>query len=80
MLKYKLSREDDDDCIYFYYPEGKEDYGIITINKKTGKITVNSLAKEDQGIRIFYAYKLVRRLEEFYRTGEYRDSGMVAWY
>lgn len=80
MLKYRLSRENDNERIYFYYPEGKEDYGIIAINKKTGEIRINSLAKEDRGIQIFYAYKLVRQLEKFYRTGEYRESGIVAWY
>lgn len=78
MLRYVLDRIDHEVAYYKYYPEHDEIPGVVSVNKKNGEATIVMLAPQDKS-RI-YAFKLMRRLEQFFRQGRYETDGIVAWY
>lgn len=78
MLKYFIFEETKDKIIYKYFPEGNETSGIISIEKATGKIDIISLAENDR--HKIYAWKLILKLETFYKTQAYKEEGIIAWY
>lgn len=78
MLRYVLDRVENGIAYYLYYPENDEVPGIVSVNKKSGEVNIVELSPDDTS-RI-YAFKLVRRLEKFYKENIYRDDGIVAWY
>lgn len=78
MLKYKLIKDSGDYVSYNYFPEGRTDGGTVTINKKTGAISNVVLAKTDKFRR--YCNHMVSELLEFFKKGEYKSDGIIAWY
>ena len=67
----------DNKATYRYYPEGGQEYGIVSLNRKTGerihdKICPNSIS--------MYAGHTWRRLEEYQATGEFPKRAQIAWY
>lgn len=78
MLKYKLLEQTSDYIKYEYDPEQSGKVGLIIMNMHTGECRVKKESPEDFGKR--YAYHLIQRLEEFYRHGEFQESGIIAWY
>ena len=45
MLKFKMVESEDGKLVYRYFPEGKEDYGVISYDEKTGIIISNAYYK-----------------------------------
>ena len=78
MLKYVLERETDDEMVYRYFPEGKTDSGLVSYNKKTGELSVIELAPGEK-FRT-YALKMFYKIRTIIANGEFRQSGIVAWY
>lgn len=77
MLKYKLYKEDGNLILYHYYPQDGE-AGVVSVNKDTGETKVMEPSADDFGNR--FAFKLCKRLKEFFESKTYRDSGTIAWY
>lgn len=78
MLKYELYKTDGDILFYHYYPQGSGEAGTVTINKETGEAVVVNPSEEDFENR--YAFKLMKRLLEFFENKTYKETGMIAWY
>lgn len=78
VLKYRLDRIVDTTAYYQYFPDGEGRPGIVAIHKVTGETSVEIMSPDDFGN--YYAFKLLRRLEAFFESGEYPESGMAAWY
>ena len=47
MVKFQLVSEDDRSVIYWYYPEGSKEHGVITVDKKTQTAEITCLAPDD---------------------------------
>ncbi|MCQ4023221.1 MULTISPECIES: hypothetical protein [unclassified Ruminococcus] len=47
MVKFKLIFENEETIIYYYYPEGSEENGIITVDKINNTIGITKLAPTD---------------------------------
>lgn len=49
MVSFKLKEVNDSAAIYWYYPENntEDDYGILTLDKKKGYISITKLAPKD---------------------------------
>lgn len=47
MVTFQLVSEDDRFIIYWYFPEGGEDHGVITVDKEMQTAEITSLAPKD---------------------------------
>lgn len=78
MLKYVLSKSDDAEMQYTYYPEGNSAPGVVSYNKNTGECTIITLAPGDE--HQIYALKMMGRIRAFVARNSFENEGMVAWY
>ncbi len=78
MLKFKLVKNNDREIQYAYYPEGKNNCGLVSYNKKTGDYSVVMVSEKDQ--HQIYAWKMISRLRKYVEAGTFKEEGMVAWY
>ena len=79
MLRYFLESIVNNIATYSYYPESTTSgKGIVTIDMRTGVINIVRESTDDY--HKWYAYKLAKRLETFFRDGSYDEKGLVAWY
>jgi len=78
MLKFKLIERREGKLVYRYFPEGKEDYGVVSYDKRTDTTTIETLAKEDEFQ--WYALKMLSRIRKMKEKGSFDTEGMVAWY
>ena len=62
---------------YKYYPEGREEFGIITLNIDTGDVEIEKFA---QNYDSSYMGHAVHRIDEYYKKKEYLEKDMVAWF
>lgn len=77
MITLMLYLFTDDEAIYRYYPEGRDSYGIASINLHTGEFKIIQKAEFDHRIFQDMAYS---RLTKYYKKGKYLDNDMVACY
>ena len=49
MVKYRLKEKTEDELVYWYYPEGREDkhHGVVIVNLLTNDIVISELAEDD---------------------------------
>lgn len=78
MLTLVLYIDHGDTIEYNFFPEGKEEYGTIAINKSTGDIDVIKRADGDKFER--YLAHAVSQVSKFQKSGEYLQKTTVAWY
>ena len=78
MLHYKQHKDDGELIFYHYYPNGGERVGTVSISRKSGVTEVVSPSADDFGNR--FAFKLCKRLKEFFEDGVYKNDGIIAWY
>ncbi len=78
MLTLVLYIDHGDTIEYNFFPEGKEGYGTIAINKSTGDIDVIKRADGDKYDR--YLFHAVSQVSKFQKSGEYLQETTVAWY
>lgn len=79
MVGYEQIEINDKTAIYEYYPENKKTAkGIISYDRSSGEIQFIERSKDD--MRSTYAWHLRSQLDEFNETGNFRESGYVAWW
>ena len=78
MLLLKLIKETDSMVVYNYYPEQKEEFGTVMLDKKTGEITDAKISSNDLHKR--YMHHAVSKICQFFENGEYKQEDIVAWY
>ena len=61
---------------YRYYPEGGDEYGIVSLMRKTGK-RIHDLFCPDAISS--YAGQAWRRLEEYQTKNHFPEEDLVAW-
>lgn len=78
MLVLKLVNNTDKKATYNYYPEGKEEFGVLSVNKVNGDINVDEVSNGDEFRR--YIGHAVPKLKTFFKSGVYETEAMIAWY
>lgn len=78
MLKFVLTKNDDNEIQYTYYPEGGSNPGIVGYDKKTGDCTIIAASTDDKHQR--YALKMFKRIREYGEKNSFEKEGMIAWY
>lgn len=78
MLLLKLIKETNSEVVYSYFPEKKEHYGTVKINKITGDIIDIQIADNDAHER--YMHHAVSKMVSFYEKGDYPKEDIVSWY
>ena len=61
---------------YRYYPEGGEEYGIVSLNRKTGE-RIHDLPCP--GCSSSYAGQAWMRIEDYQKQGRFPEKGIAAW-
>lgn len=78
MLKYELISITESLVRYFYYPGGKKDHpGIVELNRFTEELSV--VEPSDMDYENHYGNHMYQCLIEQNKSGNFRESGMVAW-
>lgn len=78
MLTYELHKNENNLIFYRYSLNGNGASGLVSIDKVTGKTEIVAPSKDDFGNR--YATKLTKRLQEFFASNNYKETGTIAWY
>lgn len=78
MLRLELVDNTQCKAIYNYFPEGKEEYGTISINKRTGELEVEKISANDEYKR--YLFHARSRIEDFFAENNFMEKDVVAWY
>lgn len=78
MLLLKLVQETNSVVVYNYFPEQKDDYGTVTLDKCTGEISDVKVSRNDLYER--YMHHAVSKVVEFFKNGTYKQEEVVAWY
>lgn len=77
MVSFEIRELNEDVAVYSYYPENdRNDVGILRFFIKTGDWEIDEPASFG-GVK--YPAHLARRLNEFRETGNWKESGYVAW-
>lgn len=77
MLLLKLVNETATQATYNYYPEGQELFGVATVDKSNGDISILKIADNDEFRR--YLGHAAIKLKEFYEKTLYEKEVIVAW-
>ena len=81
MLMVRLERMLNDLAVYRYYPEDKEDYGVISVNVHSGKIEeITPVEGPYGGNNSMYRNHAFSAMRKLFKKGEYPKESMVAWY
>lgn len=78
MLILKLLSQDSGKIVFNYYPEGKEDFGTLSLNEHTGEISVISVPECDEFGR--YRIHAIKRIKEYFQNKHFELEDIVVWY
>lgn len=78
MLLLKLVEETSSKVVYNYFPEQKDKFGTVIIDKVTGEIADVQISSNDSNER--YMHHAVSKIVEFFKNGIYKHEDVVAWY
>ena len=78
MVRIELLKLTEEEAVYKYFPEQeKEKYGIVAVNRSTGKRSIRQKLEEYTSE---YAFQACRQIERYIAKGDFKTSGMIAWY
>lgn len=78
MLRLELVDNMQGEIIYNYFPEEKEEYGTISMNKETGQLEIKKISENDSHRR--YLFHAMKRIEEYFTEKRFLEKDVVAWY
>lgn len=77
MVKIELLELTNRFARYKYFPEDSSEYGIVALDRKTGR---REFEKVVSGYGLNYAAHAIRRIEEFQKNEEFQERDTVVWY
>ena len=77
MERLELLEVNENKVVYRYYPEQEADFGVVSVNRKTGERKIEKLC-DSYGKT--YAFHACRELERYITEGNFPVNGGVAWY
>ena len=66
-------------AVYRYYPEGKEKWGIVSINRKTGNVFHDKHYDENDHTEMYHGMAW-SRLRKYQAADNYPKKAQIAWY
>lgn len=78
MLRLKLVKKVQDEMVYNYFPEQKEEYGTVSISEDTGEMKIRKISPNDAHRR--YLFHAVNRIEDYLAEKSFPESDVVAWH
>ena len=79
MVGYELLKLTDEEALYSYYPENDHsNAGIVSFDRASNRGEVLERAQNDN--HSSYSGHMFSQLREFNASGEFRETGYVAWY
>lgn len=78
MLEFKKAEDDGNAATLEYYPEGKGEPGIVTIDRSVGTVSVLSASPNDRHER--YAERMFAEARRMLSDDGVRDDGTAFWY
>lgn len=78
MVKLLLIQITEETVQYQYFPEGKEHYGVLSLNRANGDINILKEAENDKFNT--YIHHAMTTLEKFYKNSVFPENYTVAWY
>ena len=77
MVKIELLELTENFVRYRYFPEDSGDYGIVSLNRKTGKRELEKVLNE---YPLSYAAHALYRMEEYSKKEKFPQKDVIAWY
>ena len=79
MVGYKLVSLNKKTAVYNYYPENNlNNKGVISFDRNNKQMSITDRAKDDEFS--FYSAHMLNMLQESDETGDFQESGYIAWY
>lgn len=78
MLQLKLIENTNSKVVYNYFPEKKDIYGIVSLDKSNCEVLSVSIAEND--IHDRYMHHAVSKIIEFIEKNNFPEEAIVAWY
>ncbi len=75
MLRLELISNTLNEVIYNYSPEGKEEYGIVSVSLSTGEPEIRKLSPNDEYIR--YLFRAITRIKKYIVEKDFRR--VISW-
>ena len=73
----ELEQLTDEKVSYRYYPECGEEYGIVSLMRKTDEIVHDKVYPDISGM---YKRQALYRMREYNESGEFPEKATVMWY
>ena len=82
MIRYALISREGQRATYTYAVEGRsDDTGTVLVDLANDTIDVTEQAPTDKAVGYpMYGFKMREALDTFKRSGDFKESGIVAWY
>ena len=77
MVYVYLMELTDEKVTYRYHPDGGEDFGIVSLMRKTGKRIHDKPCPNYTSMFARHAWRLLARYQE---AGEFPEKGKIGWY
>ncbi len=78
MLQLKLVENTSSRVVYNYFPEKKNIYGTVSLNKSNGEVLSVTVAEND--VHDIYMHHAVSKVAEFIEKDNLPEEEIVAWY
>ena len=77
MLRLKLIENTNSKVVYRYFPEDKENYGTVYLDKSNGDVLDVDIAENDVFDR--YMHHAVSKVTQYIERNEFPEEEIVAW-
>lgn len=77
MVRIELLELNEDVARYKFFPESSKEYGIVTLKRKTGERIWEKLL---DAYTLSYAAHAISRVEEYQKSGDFKEQDLIAWY
>lgn len=78
MLAFKKIEDDGNVATFEYYPEGKGDPGIVSVDRGSGTVSVTKVSLRDK--HEWYAEHMFMEARRMLSENELQGSGIIMWY
>ena len=77
MERIELELLTDERVSYRYYPEFRDDFGIVSLMRKTDKVIHDKVYPD---VTTMYVRQAVYRMRQYNKAGEFPEKATVMWY
>ncbi len=77
MVKIELLELTENVARYKYFPESSEEYGIVTLNRKTGQGEFEKLVRH---YMTSYAAHALKQIAKYQQNGDFLQKDIIMWY